>query len=223
MSDFLTRANVPVSGGVTGARDLIVIPSLFKWLAEGKIFEAGMGAESTAIVSSDALAETEPQISLQAPTNDTLVIPIMLKLCCTADGGALSNVQVAFTKAAVLCATSLTLSGTAAHHKSNANKAYNTSPEATALYGDKIAASALTVSDYISYDRRIAIDALLTTGVVNLGDGASNVQTYRFLQEGAPRIMAQGSAMLIYLYTGTSDSSWTYYIQWAEVKAADLY
>ncbi len=223
MADFKTRTNVAVSGGVTGNRDLITSPNLLRWLMEGKIFEAGMGAESTAINSSDALLETEPQVALQAPKNDTLVIPIQLRVAVVADGGALTNWQIAFTKAAANCATSLTLSGTACHHISNCNKYYNTLPEATALYGDKITASALVVGDYVSYHRGIAIDALLTTGLPTLGNGPSNVSTYNFLKDGAPHIMAAGSAMLVYLYTGTSDSTWTYYMQWAEVKAADLY
>jgi hypothetical protein len=223
MADFKTRLNVPVSGGVTGNRDLITSPNLFRWLMEGKIFEAGMGGESTAIASSDALLETEPQITLQAPKNDTLIIPIQLRLAVVADGGALTNWQVAFTKAAASCATSLTLSGTACHHISNCNTAFLTSPEATALYGDKITSSALVVGDYVSYHYGAAIDALLTTGLVTLGNGPSNVSTYNFLDDGAPHILANGAAMLVYTYTGTSDSTWTYYMQWAEVKAADLY
>jgi hypothetical protein len=224
MAQFLNKSNVPVSASVTGKRDIITSPSLFRWVAEGKVFEAGQGCESTAVdsgVVSATLDETLPTFSLQSPSSGVYVVPLVLKLMMVADGGALTNWQVAFTKAAAACVTALSITGTAIHHKSNVNKAYNTSPASTCLYTPTV--TALTVADYISLGKGEAIDAALTTGLPTLGIGASNTLMYNFINDNALHIMANGSAMLAYLYTASSASTWYCYMQWAELTADDLY
>ena len=230
-NSFEDRNDNPQAGGVNGKRDVIVAPNYMRWLAEGKIFEAGFGAEDTAADSQASLDETKVTFALQSPEADEpIVVPICLKLMCTADGGALSNFQVMFTKPARLCATVNALSTTRAmtsiHNMFRRNPPV-ASPKAGAYYGQAttfdITSTALLAADYVSYHFGHVIDAALTTGLVAPGEGPSNVQTFRFLNDGIPHLLTQGAAMLVYVYTGTSDSTWFPYVQWAEVEAKDLY
>src|SRR3990167_9686651 len=112
-NDFQNRSGVAQAARVTGERDVINAPSYLRWVAEGKVFEAGFGAEDTAADSQASLVATTATFALQAPeADDPIVVPICLKLMCVADGGALSRFQVLFTKPAKLCATALALSTT---------------------------------------------------------------------------------------------------------------
>ena len=229
-NDFQDKNGTAQGAFVTGERDVVVVPNYLKWLAEGKIFEAGFGAEDTAADSQAALVATTPSFALQAPeAEEPIVVPIMLKLMCTADGGALSQFQVLFTKPARLCATVLAVSTT--RDLTSKHNMYRSNPpqkaqEAKAYYGQAttfdITVSALVAADYVSYELRHVADALLTTLTPALGDGPSNVQTYRFLEDGVPHLLTNGAAMLVYIYTGTSDSTWFPYMQWAELTEKDL-
>lgn len=229
MADFTNNAGTAVSGRTNSKRDLVVQQNLLKWVAEGKVFEAGFGVEDTAADSQAALDDTKVTFALQSPANSyTLVVPILLKLACVADGGALTAIDIAFTKPAGLCATANTLSGralTSIHcmYQANPNKA---TPLAQALYGVattfQLTSAALVAADYVDYHKGTIIDAALTTGLPNLGGGPSNVSTWDFLNVGAPRIMTNGASMLVYINTGSSDSTWFPYMQWAELTIDDL-
>ena len=228
MADYQDRNNTPQAARVTGERDVIIAPNYMRWLAEGKIFEAGFGGEDVDDEenSQASLADITATFALQSPTADEpIVVPILLKLMMSGDGNALTNFQVAFTKPAALCGTALTLSGTALTSK---HSLYRTSPpqtaqQATALFGDAITVSVLIASDYISYHLGHVIDAVLTSGLVALGDGPSNVHAFRFLKEGLPHLLTQGAAMLVYLYGGATDSVVAAYMQWAEVTKNDMF
>src|SRR3990167_10362491 len=114
-NDFQDRGGNPQPALVNGQREPIVSPNYWRWLMEGKVFEAGFGAEDTAADSQASLVATTATFALQSPEADTpIVVPICLKLMCTADGGALSNFQVLFTKSARLCGTALALTTTRA-------------------------------------------------------------------------------------------------------------
>lgn len=223
MADFTDNNNVAQSARVTGNRNVVTLPAMWKWLAQGKIFEAGLGPEDTPVDSEAALADITATFSLQSPSAaKPLVIPLFVKFMMIADGGALSNFQLAFTKPAALCATALTLSGTALTSK---HSLYRTNPkqtEQTAEALSTVTVSVLVAADYISYHFSHLIDSVLTSGLVALGSGPSNVHDLRFLQDGLPHIMTAGAAMLMNCYTGTSDSTWFPYIQWAELELADL-
>ncbi len=219
------RNNVPQTIRVSGERDVITSPSLLRWAVEGKVFEAGYGLEDTAIDSESTVNDITATFSLQAPAaKNLLVIPILLKLCLTDDGGALQVFQVSFTKPAALCATVLTLSGTALTSKHclyRTGGAAIAEQQASAL--STVTVSALVAADYISYHRGNSINSALTSGLVTMGSGPSNVQTFRFLEEGAPHILTSGAAMLIDTSTASTDSKWTAYMQWAEVTENDLH
>jgi len=224
MSDFQDRNSVAQAARVSGVGNLITSSTLLRWAIEGKVFEAGFGAEDTATSIEAALNDTTPAFSLQAPASSTLlVIPLVAKVALVTVGGAAHKVLLAFTKPAGLCATALTLSGTAFTSK---HAVYRTSPPQTAqdalvLYN--VTASALVAADYITYDYKIATAATLTTGLVALGEGPSNVQTWDFLEDGFPHLMSSGAAMLIYCSSDTTDAAAMSYLKWAEVTKDDLY
>lgn len=224
MADLKDRSDVPQAGGVTGKRDIIVSPNIYRWAVEGKIFEAGFGLEDTAINSSTTVADTTPTFALQAPNSAALlVVPILLKLFITADGGGLQTYAVSFTKPSGLCATSMTLSGTALTSKHSSYRANPapTSQQAIALSG--VTASALVAADYVQYHGGHSVDAAITSGLVTMGSGPSNAHIFSFLKEGAPHIMTSGAAMLVHCDTTSSASTWTCFMQWAEVTKDDLY
>jgi len=230
-NDFQDRSDNAQAALVNGKRDVVSAPNYWRWLMEGKVFEAGFGAESTAADSQASLVATTATFALQSPEGDSpIVVPICLKLMCTADGGALSKFQVLFTKAAKECATKLALSTTrdlyskhSLYRKSSPAK----EQAAKAYFGQAttfdITVSALVAAEYVAYHLGHVIDAVLTTGLVALGEGPSNVQTFRFLKDGVPHLLTQGAAMLVYIYTGTSDSTWFPYMQWAELEEDDLH
>lgn len=224
MSDFKNNAGNPDTARITANRDIITVPTLWKWVAQGKVFEAGFGLEDTAKASIASVVATTPIFSLQAPTSTSvLVIPILAKVTLTADGNALTEFSVMFTKPAALCATALTVSGTtltSKHCLYRTGGAAKATPQSTALF--TVTVSALVAADYVEYDRRIAMDAALTTGLVNFGGGPSNVQAYPFLKEGAPHIMTSGAAMLVYVKNGDTNATTKAYFMWAEVSEADL-
>jgi len=216
MADFLTNGNVAVAGRATGNRELITSSNILKWLAQGKVFSAGLGCEETAVDSEAALADVSPTFGLFAPSGETtIVLPLYASFSVTGEGGAANVVQCAVTKAANNCGTAMTKSGTALS-KQNCNALYNTPPQATAL--STITVSALTTSDYLSLFTATAADNLISTA-----GGAQFMNTVLEIDMlKHPVILAAGAALLIYAYTGTSDSTLTPYFQWAELTLDDL-
>ena len=225
MADFLNNSNVAVAGRTNANRDLVTSPNYLRWLAQGKVFEAGFGVESTPADSQAAIDDTLVTFALQAPSADSpLVIPILLKLMMVADGGALTRIDVAFTKPASQCATALALSGGRAMLGGSLpmyrTTAKSFTAQASALYGAAttfaITSTALVAADYISFHYDSYIDAALTVMT------QPPVKTFNFLLEGLPHILTNGAAMLVYINTGTSDSTWIPYMQWAELTEDDL-
>jgi hypothetical protein len=221
--DFENRHGAAQRAKLTGSGDILSSSTLMRWAVEGKVFEAGYGLEDTAIAMDTTWADTTPIFSLQAPASSSLiVIPLKLKLMVHDDGNALTLFGVAFTKPAGLCDTTMTLSGTALTSK---HCCYRTNPAQTAQQStalSNVTASALLAADYIAYHYGNAIDAMLTTGLANMG-GPQNVQTWNFLKDGLPHMMTSGAAMLVYVDNGTTDANCTAYMQWAEVTKDDLY
>ena len=223
MADFLDKSNVAVAARVTRNRDVVTSPNYLKWLAQGKVFEAGFGPEDTAADSQAAIDDTLATFALQASGSTKIVIPLLLKLAMTADGGALTRLDVAFTKPAGLCATALTLTGgramTSIHNMYRTSPA-QTGPTASALYGAAttfaITVSALVAADYVNAHYETWIDAALTVMTQR------QTITFNFMNEGVPHGMTAGAVMLVYINTAVADSTWLPYIQWAEVEEEDL-
>jgi len=222
---FQNRLGTGKSGRVNGANDLVTSSSLWRWTIEGKVFEAGYGLEDSAITSEGAVNDLNVAFTLQAPAaSDLLVIPIMLKICIIADGSSLTTFQVLFTKPAELCATKLAISGGTA--LTSKHCLYRTNPALQTQRAESYSAAtstALVAADYISYHRGHVVNAVLTSGLVAMGEGPSNVHTFRFLQEGAPHILTSGAAMMVHVNDAATDTTSTVYMQWAEVTEDDLY
>jgi len=220
MSDFTNNNSVATTARVTANRDLVTLPTLWKWAAEGKVFEAGLGMEDTAIATLAAVNDQTASCSLQAPNSTTtLVIPIMAKIAILNDGSALTQLSVSFTKPSGLTATAMTLSGTAMTSK---HALYQKNPALTAQTATAltvVTVSALVAADYVEYARDQADDAFLTNATSQVGYAT---MAYNFLKEGAPHIMASGAAMIISVINSTTDGTFKPYLMWAEVTIADL-
>ncbi len=221
MSDFTNNVGTPNTARITAKRDLVTIPTLWKWVAEGKVFEAGLGMEDTAIAMLAAINDQTASCSLQAPVSTTtLIIPIMTKIAILDDGSALTDISVAFTKPAGLTAAAFTLSGTAMTSKHclyRTGGAAKASQSATALTG--VTVSVLVAADYVEYARAQADDAFLTAATSQVG---YNTMVFNFLKDGAPHILSAGAAMLITVKNGTTDGTFKPYFMWAEVSIDDL-
>src|SRR3990167_1805494 len=129
MADFQNNGDVPQPARVNGKRDVVTSPNLLKWLAQGKLFEAGFGPEDTAADSQAAMDETLATFALQSSGSTKIVVPILLRLACVSEGGAAQRIDVAFTKPAALCATALTLTG--GREITSVHNMYRTSPAQT--------------------------------------------------------------------------------------------
>ena len=227
MADFQTNAGVSVAARVTGNRDLLTSTHLMKWAAQGKIFEAGQGLQTVAIDSQAEASltpdDTKATYALVAPSGDSpLIIPIMLRVCWEAQGGAATDNHLIFTKKASDCVVDLALSGRASISIQNMNKGKSHSPKASALYGVVstflLTVSALVDADNVMYDLTAHVD----NNVVAPLTGTSQQVQWNFLADGAPHILAAGAAMIFYISNTSTAALIHPYMQWAEVTEEDL-
>ena len=218
MADFTDNSAIAHAGRVTGNRDLVTHPNLLKWAYEGKLWTAGLGCENAGVDGDTALADVSPEFGLVASSSTTvLILPIMVRLSVHTEGGALNQLQIAVTRAASDCATTMVVSGTAMTAIQNHNVAYTTSPSASALY--TLTASALTNADYQS----LILATQADNPVSGTGGLAFNRGTVFELDLLAtPRILHSGAALLVYPYTGTTAQKYLCAITWAELSASDL-
>jgi hypothetical protein len=219
MADFTNNSGVALAGRITANRDLVTHPNLLKWAYEGKLWTAGVGVENAGIDSLAALADVTPDFGLVTSSSATiLILPIMIRMSVHTEGGALNQLQVAVTRAAADCATTMALSaGTAFTAVQNHNVAYMTSPTASAKY--TITVSALTNADYQSIMLATQADNPVS-GTGGLGFNRGTVFEIDLL--ATPRILHSGAALFIYTYTGTTDQKYLPAITWAELTADDL-
>lgn len=218
MADFTDNSAIAHAGRVTGNRDLVTHSNLLKWAYEGKLWTAGVGPENSGIDSAGSLDDTTPTFALVASSSaSTFVLPLMVRLSVHTEGGALNQLQVAITRAASDCATTLSCSGTAFTAIQNHNVAYTTSPTASALY--TVTASALTNADYQSLILATQADNPVS-GTGGLGFNRGCVFELDLLY--TPRVLHSGAALLIYPYTGTTDQKYLPAITWAELTEADF-
>ena len=228
MADFQNASGTPIPGKVTGNGYLGVVDAPLRWLAQGKVFEAGHGLQDTAADSQGETTMTPDDVkatlALQAVGNK-LVVPLVWRIMWEAEGGAATDYQLIITKASAQCATKLTLSGRDAlqpglnMYRANPAKA---SPTASALYGVAttflLTVSALVTADMCMYDFAILVDNNVLSPVTN----SSRLYERHFLREGVPHIMTDGAAMIFYISSATTDATVHPYIQWAELDEADL-
>ena len=231
MSSFTNNLGSAVSARTTANRDLITLPYYMKWLAQGKIFEAGHSLQTDGDDSQGEASVTPDDVkatwALQAPPDgNTLVIPLQFKAMWEAEGGAATDYQLIFTRAADAMGVTLGLSGRAMAAKNclyAANPIKNTA-KASPLYGVAttflLTVSALdTADDCVMYDFTAMSD---NNVAASKGTIAVQQREYNWLETAVPHIMSSGAAMIFYCSSGTSDAVLHPYIMWAEVTIDDL-
>lgn len=231
MADFKDNDNVPRPARVTGNGDLVILDSYWKWLAQGKVFEAGTGIQTAADLTQGEAAVTPDDVkatfALVAPAGETpLVLPLFFKVMFEAeDSAAAPDSQLIFTKSAGECAAVLALSGRdmtveGCMYKANPVKK---GPAASPLHGVAstflLTVSALVDGDAIIYDYWVGAAATNVTAPVT---GSSQQRTHDFMHDAIPHILTSGAAMILYISGDTGDALVHPYIQWAELEPDDL-
>ena len=218
MADFTDNSSVAHAGRVTKNRDLVVHPNLLKWAFEGKLWTAGLGPENAGVDSDATLSDESPEFGLVASSSaSTLVLPIVIRLSVHTEGGALNQLQIAVTRAASDCATTMVVSGTAFTAIQNHNVTYTTSPTASAIY--TCTSTALTNADYQSLILATQADNPVS-GTGGLAFNRGTVFELDLLS--TPRILHSGAALLVFPYTATTDQKYLATITWAELTEDDL-
>ncbi len=235
MADFSNGNNVPQAALVTGNRSILNTPIFWKWVAQGKVFEAGQSLQSTGLDSQAETALTPDDVkasfALQAPSGTgKLIVPIIFKSMFEGDGGAAPDSWLIFTRGAGAMGVSLTLSGTAVNAKNctYASNPVKGTPTATILKGVAttflLTVSALdTADDCVLNHMALMADASCTTA--GLGITAKGLyQEHDFIAEagGFPRYMEAGAAMIYYVSAASSDAVFHPYVMWAELDPEDV-
>lgn len=93
MADFTNNSGTATAARVNANRDLITLPAYYRWVAEGKVFEAGQSLQSTGLDSQAETALTPDDVkasfALVAPTSSSkVIVPILFKVMFEGDGGA---------------------------------------------------------------------------------------------------------------------------------------
>jgi hypothetical protein len=231
MADFQDNNNIAKAALVTGNRSIVTTPAFYRWVAQGKVFEAGQSLQSTGLDSQAEAALTPDDVkasfALVAPTGTgKLIVPIMFKVMFEGDGGAALDEWLIFTRGAGAMGVTLAVSGTAvnAQNCTYATNPVKGTPAASVIKGVAttflVTVSALdTANDCVLYDMDLSVDAFLTTAGARHG----NKYLY-FLKEagGFPRYLEAGAAMIYYVNAATSDAVFHPYVMWAELDPDDV-
>ena len=225
MADLKTRNGIVRAGGMTGARDILTSPSMFRWLKEGKIFSAGFGYEHAGQDDDDAIEDIFPEQGLfSAATPNILVLPILVRLSTHTEGGAAPEIGIGITRAAEDSATSMkTSAGTVFPAIQNCNSEFSNKPTARALYN--ITLSAMTNADYIMVVQSHAADNVVGgSGGVGFPSPYSSRGTTTFEHDmlADPYLLSDGAALLVYPNSGTGRAKYSAYLVWAELTLDDL-
>jgi hypothetical protein len=231
MADFSNNNNVAQAALVTANRSIVTTPAFYRWVAQGKVFEAGQSLQSTGLDSQAETALTPDDVkasfALIAPTTSSkLIVPIMFKVMFEGDGGAAADSWLIFTRAAAQMGVTLAITGTDVNAKNctyagnpikGTNVATVTKGVATTFL---VTVSALdTANDCVLYDMDLSVDAFLTTA------GAHGIsKSINFLNDagGFPRFLTAGAAMIYYVNAASSDAVFHPYVMWAELDEADV-
>ena len=190
---------------------------LMDWVLRGYVFSYGLLVDDgTNIPSVTTLAETTPIVSLESPPGgDTIVVPLKVHMGLHAEGGGgLGQYDIAYTKAAKDCGTTLAITGTAVTGVINH---LSRSPALTTkctLLSTATVGSAMTVVDSIVIAHKEYAAAVLTAATF-LVDPVLN---YSFRR--APLALMEGAALLLYAYTSGTAAEIRPSITWAEIPAS---
>jgi hypothetical protein len=235
MADFSNNNNVAQAARVTANRSILNTPIFWKWVAEGKVFEAGQSLQSTGLDSQGETALTPDDVkasfALVAPSgSNKLIVPIIFKSMFEGDGGAAPDSWLIFTRAAGAMGVTLAVTGTAVNAQNCTYAANPVKGTATASVIKGVATTFLvtvsaldTASDCVLYQMALMADASSTTA--GLGITAKGLyQEHDFLGEagGFPRYLTSGAAMIYYVSAASSDAVFHPYVMWAELDEADV-
>jgi len=235
MADFSNNNNTAQAAVVTANRSILNTPIFWKWVAQGKVFEAGQSLQSTGLDSQAEAALTPDDVkasfALVAPTGTgKIIVPLIFKSMFEGDGGAAPDSWLIFTRAAGAMGVTLGVTGTAvnAQNCTYATNPVKGTPTASVLKGVAttflVTVSALdTANDCVLYQMALMADAFATTAGLGVGIKGS-YQEQNFLNEagGFPRFLTAGAAMIYYVSAATSDAVFHPYVMWAELDEADV-
>lgn len=219
MANFEVANNPSTSGdGSTPAarlskrREIITPDWYFQLAAEGRVFVSGDDVEATLIDGTAALVDTTPSYVLQGPPG-TIVVPIYIECELVTEGGAAPNIDIVYVQS-----NSITIS-TAGSVIDTFNVKGGASPRASkAVHQSDPTLDALATGNNAVVGGSRAIPDNLVSVVGPLSWNVGTSATYEWVPR-APYMLTDGSMLLIYLYTGTSDSKWRTHFVWAELDA----
>lgn len=214
--------NVSADPRVTRAGELLQMPWVYQMAIEGRVFVAGHGLEQTAVDSEAAADETKPNFSLSAPAGGKLVIPLAMEVYMLTEGGAAPNVEAIYVQEDV----SAIGSGTA---HTPLNVLGGTDPVGaqakcqhtlTGLTAFADAQNVMLANRNNILDNYESVEAATTQAGAE-GPGRDSF-TFKLPLGPVPYILKNGSSLLFYMVTGTSDSTWSHFAAWVELDI-DVY
>jgi len=233
MSDYTNNNGVATAARTTANRDIVTVENYYKWVAQGKVFEAGQSLQSTGSDSQGEAAVTPDDVKasfalVSSNSSSKIVVPILFKVMFEDDGGAAPDSWLIFTRAAGAMGVTLTVTGQDCNAKNNlyATNPVKASPTASIVRGVDttflVTVSALdTANDCVLYHMALMQNAAATTA--GFGESAMGYyQQHSFLKEGLPHFLTNGAAMIYYVSAATSDAVFHPYVQWAELDTDDI-
>ncbi len=235
MSDFKDDNDTAKAALLTSNRQVVTLDSYWRWVAQGKVFEAGNSLQTAPDNSQGETALTPDDVkasfALVAPASKSpIIVPLLFKVMFETDGAAAPDSWLIFTRSAPIMGVSLVISGLAAtaQNCTYASNPIKGSPKASAIKGVAstwlVTVSALdTANDCVLYHMALMADAGVTTAGMGV-TGNGFFQQHSFLKDtgGFPRFLTSGAAMIYYISAAGGDATVHPYIQWAELEPEDL-
>ena len=225
MGEFVARhlATRAGPGNVQEARlnhvgEIVGLPYLWQLSLEGRLFMAGHGLEETATDSEASLNETKPNFALTAPASETVVVPLSMTIRMHDEGGATPQLYATYVQESksVLGAgtahTPLNLLGGLTPKSARAQAQHTLTGIDTFVDGENVMLTRRgNILDDLITAEMVATDA-------NLETPGLGILEYTW-EPKYPIMLYQGSSILFYMVTGTSDSKWSHTAVWAELPS----
>ncbi len=206
------------------AEEIVQIPWFTQLGLEGRIFVAGHGVEEAGIDSEAALDDQTPSAALAAPLGGTIVIPLFFRAYFDTEGGAgapsLLYAYVQENKGIAGAGTAQTaINCLGGARPRTAQAVFQTSLSSITAIA---AAENVVLSERTHMlDNMITVEAVTTVqGVESIGNnGAGTGASYEYTWKpgSIPIVLKNGSALLFYAHTATTDSKYNYTMAWAEI------
>lgn len=228
MADFITRGysrsaasdGTAVGAAVNRAGEIIGIPWLTQLMLEGRCFVAGHGIEEAGTDSEAALDDTTPSAALVCNSTSTIAIPLFFRAYFDTEGGAAPDWHLAYVQAS----KGVSGSGTAMNSLNMLGGSSPRTPVSEPMHSCS-SVTAITSAQNVIFTQRIhvldnSVSVEAATGVDSEMPGGRYSQfeaVYDFKE--IPVGLYNGSSVLFYAATGTTDSKYNYTIGWVEIDA----